>query len=118
MRPGGLFRALNRDGVLVIRLVGEVDIADAADLEAALSAAASNDDTQPLIVDLTDLDYCDSAVIAALIRQRKRYGERFEIVLPKTAKMRRIFDILSLETALHISDDLRSAAGTRVLRNP
>lgn len=57
------------DGHLVVALLGELDVADAAAVAAALMAAA---DREPWIVlDLASLEFIDVSGMAALVRARK-----------------------------------------------
>ena len=58
-----------RDGKVVVALRGELDMADAASVAAALAAVAAR---QPeIIVDLSFLEFIDSSGVAALARGRK-----------------------------------------------
>jgi anti-sigma B factor antagonist len=57
------------DRHLVVTLVGELDVADAAEVTAALMTAA---DREPrIVVDLASLEFIDVSGIAALMRARK-----------------------------------------------
>ena len=57
------------DGKVVVALRGELDMADAASVAAALAAVAAR---QPeIIVDLSFLEFIDSSGVAALARGRK-----------------------------------------------
>jgi anti-sigma B factor antagonist len=57
------------DGHVVVALRGELDIADAVSVTAALAAVAARD--LEIIVDLTGLEFIDSSGVAALARGRK-----------------------------------------------
>ncbi|HEX9541883.1 MAG TPA: STAS domain-containing protein [Streptosporangiaceae bacterium] len=57
------------DGHVVVALRGELDIADAVSVAAALAAVAARD--LEIIVDLTGLEFIDSSGVAALARGRK-----------------------------------------------
>jgi anti-sigma B factor antagonist len=52
------------DGTWVLTAVGEIDMSNAADFRAALAGTAPSDQT--LIVDLTAVEYLDSAGLTAL----------------------------------------------------
>jgi len=54
------------DGHVVVALRGELDIADAVSVAAALAAVAARD--LEIIVDLTGLEFIDSSGVAALAR--------------------------------------------------
>ncbi len=57
------------DGHVVVVLGGELDLVDAADVEAALVTAAARE--PEIIVDLAALAFIDSSGVAALARGRK-----------------------------------------------
>jgi anti-sigma B factor antagonist len=57
------------DGHVVVALRGELDIADAVSVAAALAAVAARD--LEIIVDLAGLEFIDSSGVAALARGRK-----------------------------------------------
>lgn len=64
-----------RDGVTVATLRGELDVADAASVAAALAVAAEN--ARMVIVDLAELEFIDSSGVAALAeaaRQARQGG--------------------------------------------
>jgi anti-sigma B factor antagonist len=56
-------------GHVVVALRGELDMADAAEVAAALAAVAARE--PQIIVDLADLEFIDSSGVAALARGRK-----------------------------------------------
>lgn len=58
------------DGRAVVALRGELDVADAASVAAALTAAAAR--ASELIVDLAGLEFIDSSGLAALVLARKQ----------------------------------------------
>jgi len=57
------------DGHVVVVLSGELDVADAADIAAALTMVAAG--APEIIVDLAGLEFIDSSGVAALARGRK-----------------------------------------------
>ncbi|WP_089157652.1 STAS domain-containing protein [Micromonospora sp. NBS 11-29] len=59
------------DGVRVLTVVGEVDLSNAASFAAALEDAV-RPDGEPLVVDLTEVEYLDSAGLAALFPHAER----------------------------------------------
>ena len=63
--------AIRDDGAhVVVTLRGELDIANAADLEAVLSEAAARN--PHVIADLSDLTFIDCASLGVLVRARTR----------------------------------------------
>jgi anti-sigma B factor antagonist len=57
------------DGHVVVALRGELDVADAVSVAAALAAVAARE--RAIIVDLAGLEFIDSSGVAALARGRK-----------------------------------------------
>ncbi len=58
------------DGTRQLTVIGEIDLSNADELTRALADAVSPD--HPLLVDLTRVDYLDSAALAALFAQADR----------------------------------------------
>ena len=58
------------DGHVIVALRGELDIADAVSVAAALTAVAARE--PEIIVDLAGLEFIDSSGVAALARGRKQ----------------------------------------------
>ncbi len=59
-------RAYDAGGILVVALSGEVDLSNHAVLRAALTRAAAQA-TGPVVVDLTELAFCDVRGVAAVL---------------------------------------------------
>ena len=76
---------LEQDGqVVCASLTGDVDLSNAGSLRAELTGATSNH-ALGLIVDLTDVDYLDSAGLHLLHHLREDVvsrGQRFRLVIP------------------------------------
>jgi anti-anti-sigma factor len=60
------------DGALVLTAAGEIDMSNAETFAAALIEAAGHAGDGPLVVDLTAVEYLDSAGLAALFDQAER----------------------------------------------
>jgi len=86
------------DGVPVVIVDGEVDIANIDDLNESLRAAGEFD-AGAVVVSLEEARYFDSAAIHALVSCRARLStsrQGFLIVRPATAAGRRILEICGL----------------------
>lgn len=106
----------DRDGVRVVPLAGEFDLAVAEPLESFLAAAL--DASKPVVIDLGQTVYIDSTVLSLLVRQKKSAGDHLAIVVPKGTKLRRIFEITSLDMGLGIAESIADAIrqlGTSIL---
>jgi anti-anti-sigma factor len=86
----------------VLVVTGEWDIGSAEQFADAVEARLGRD--LPLIVDLSQCAYLDSTILNVLIRSANTAPGRIGIVVPSTARIRRIFNIAGLEDALHLSE--------------
>jgi anti-sigma B factor antagonist len=102
------------DGHVVVMLRGELDVADAAGVAAALAVVAGR--VPEIIVDLAGLEFIDSSGVAALARGRKlarHAGGDLLLAAPQHQVLRllaltRLIDVL----AVHVSvDDAAASAG-------
>lgn len=77
----------SRDRAVVARVTGEIDLSNAGYLERTLLEATPND-TISLVLDLSELDYLDSAGIQIIYRIRESLRSRGQIlalVIPSTS---------------------------------
>jgi len=99
------------DGICVVKVGNEVDIANADVLERYLGDASGA--AEKLIVSLEECRYMDSSGIRPLIRLAARLGDGFFLVVPNGTQIRRIFDLLDLGAQLQVFasvDEALSAA--------
>ena len=66
------------DGVCVVRVSGDVDIATAGQLRDALVTSA--DGGHPVVADLSGVTFLDAAGLSALVAGRRATGGRLRIV--------------------------------------
>ena len=97
----------------VVRASGEIDLSNWEGLKSALAGAAS-DSPRGLIVDLTDVDYIDSAGLQAVLMAyhticRQRQG--LLVLVLGNANMRMIFGFIQPEQlpGCRVTEDLASA---------
>jgi anti-sigma B factor antagonist len=99
------------DGRAVVALRGELDLADAAAVEATLTALAAR---EPLIiVDLAGLEFIDSSGMAALARGRRqawRAGGDLVLAGPRH-KVMLVLAITRLTDAFRVYATVEDAAG-------
>ncbi len=94
------------DGQGRLALIGEIDIANVADAEAALSPIAASG--TPLVLDLVGLTYCDSqgvAMLFRLARQARDSGGALTVANPQGI-VSRVFEITRLDEAVDVIIDL------------
>ena len=107
------------DGYELLSVEGELDIATAPRMIAALSEAFAELST-PLVVDLSSVDFMDSTGLALLMnayRRVRRRGQGFAIVCPG-GPISRVFEIADMVESLHVCPDRASAriAATQAAR--
>ena len=98
------------DGYELLEVEGELDIATAPRMIAALNESFARLD-RPLIVDLSSVDFMDSTGLALLMnahRRVKRRGQGFAIVCPG-GPISRVFEIADMVDSLHVYPDRVSA---------
>jgi anti-sigma B factor antagonist len=98
------------DGYELLAVEGELDIATAPRMIAALNEAFA-DLSAPLVVDLSSVDFMDSTGLALLMnahRRVKRRGQGFAIVCPG-GPISRVFEIADMVDSLHVYPDRASA---------
>jgi anti-anti-sigma factor len=97
----------DRDGRAVVVIRGELDLATAPDLDAAIKSRL--DDGQDVVVDLRELDFMDSTGLRVLVAAHGRVEgteQRFLIVRPLPgASIERILAVAGVERVLDLIDD-------------
>lgn len=74
----------SRDGIVIARVTGEIDMSNATDLRTAITEATPND-ALGVVLDLSDVDYIDSAGIHLLYRlgeSLRNRGQTLRVVIP------------------------------------
>jgi anti-sigma B factor antagonist len=107
------------DGYELLTVEGELDIATAPRMLAALNGAVA-DMSRPLVVDLSECVFMDSTGLALLINVRRRVvrrGHGFAIVCP-SGPIARVFEIADMVESLRVFPDRESArlAATQAAR--
>jgi anti-sigma B factor antagonist len=98
------------DGYELLAVQGELDIATAPRMIAALNEAVASLE-RPLVLDLTSVDFMDSTGLALLMnayRRVNRCGQGFAIVCPG-GPIARIFEIADMVESLHVRPNRASA---------
>lgn len=77
-------RLTSRNGILIAHVTGEVDMSNAGDLRAAIIEATPNG-ALGVVLDLSEVDYVDSAGIQLLYRlgeSLRNRGQTLRVVIP------------------------------------
>ena len=103
-----MFHVQQRGAASLIEVREDLDIATASTLESAIVIAECTS-TARIVVSLEHCPYCDSSGLAALIRSKKRLGDRLIVVVPLESRVRRVFEVTGLTAALDLHPNLRVA---------
>ena len=103
-----------RDGVVVARLGGELDIAEAGDVgERILDAVTVA--TRGVIVDLSGLTFMDSSGVSMLFSLARRVASRrqeLRVVAPSDGPVARVLELVGFDRAAPVHEDIASASGS------
>ena len=100
-----------RDGSIVARLNGEVDMSNAAYVRDQLLASIPND-ALSLVLDISACRYLDSAAIEVLFEVSRRLGRRrqeLRLVMPPESPLRRVIELTEVHTAAPVYESLDKA---------
>ncbi len=95
-----------RGTVVGARVAGEIDLANATDLQRDIAAVVSNDATG-LVLDLSGLTFMDSSGIHMLFGLNERLrvrAQRLAVVLPRGNPARRVLDLSGPEPAAWVHE--------------
>jgi anti-sigma B factor antagonist len=101
------------EGVEVVMVGGELDIASAPRLISVLNRAVQ-EALRSLVVDLSDVNFMDSTGLALLINAHHRLTRRrkgFAVVCPP-GHLWRVFEVTDMVETLHVCPDRDSAWAT------
>lgn len=88
------------DGEAVrVRIAGEIDLANAAEVQDEINAKITNDATE-VVLDLADLAYLDSAglrILFTLAERLRVLQMRLDLVVPPGSPVRRVVEMSGLE---------------------
>ena len=101
------------DSLLIARLTGEVDISNAASIEDAIATATPNQ-AVAIILDLSDLEYIDSAGISLIYRLREKLqvrGQDLKLVIPTDSPAADALRLAGVAPHLQIMESIQEARG-------
>ena len=99
------------DGVRLIEVFGELDLATAPRLCARLDAARGQR-VRRVVVDLTGVDFCDSTGLRALMgasTELRHAGGKLAVVLLPDGGVARLFEVTGIHEALPVHDTQQGA---------
>jgi anti-sigma B factor antagonist len=97
------------DGATVVRLAGELDLYNAADVRQALADAAAEKPGR-LVVDLSEVSFIDSTALGVLIEGRTKLENRRAFLIAAPGReTRRALQVSGLDRHLSVHDTLDEA---------
>jgi len=90
---------VERERAWVVSFSGELDIWKEDEVEAKLELV---DGTRPVVVDLSEVRYLDSAFLSALIRLRRRLPNIRITLVVQTPSVRRVFALTEMDRLFEI----------------
>lgn len=103
-----------RDGAVIVKLVGELDLYNAPEVRSALLQLTS-EQPERLVIDLGDVDFVDSTALGVLIEARTKLDNRRSFLLASPGReTHRALQISGLDQHLSVHDSVESALATSV----
>ncbi len=93
----------------LVEAVGEVDLTTATQLREPLMEAVTGAEKSPVIVDLSQVDFIDSAGLALLVEARKRLapeGRTLNVLLTQGRQPERVLKLGRFDTIMHLAYDM------------
>lgn len=98
-----------RNGAIVVRLVGELDLYNAPEIRAALLDVCA-EQPERVVVDLAEVDFVDSTALGVLIEARTKLSNRASFFLASPGlETHRALTISGLDQHLSVHDTVDSA---------
>jgi len=94
----------------VLHVLGEVDLANADEFQAAASELTKG--KGDVVIDLTACSYMDSSGLRVLATAHAATGDRLRVVIPKTGSVHRIFEITGLARQFNACENVDAALRT------
>jgi anti-sigma B factor antagonist len=86
-----------------VEVCGEVDLLSEGPFVEEVDALATAQDSAAILLDLAEVDFIDSSGVPALVRVRRRHGERLRLVAV-SAPVQRVLDIAGLTDGFGLED--------------
>ena len=90
------------EGVAVLAVGGEVDLANADDLALALQAPGVAD-AAAIVLDLSDVTFLDSSGLRVVLIAAREHGDRFATVVADESAVARLFSLVEVSDRLTVA---------------
>ena len=98
----------SRDGAVIIRLAGELDLYNVQDVRTALAEAIESEPRR-VVIDLAAVEFVDSTALGALIEARSQLGQDALLLAAPQLETRRTLQISGLDRHLLVRDSVDEA---------
>lgn len=118
MTSVGRVRVEQRGDAVLVRVDGDIDLANAHEVRLALESAPDTE-TAAMVVDLSGTGYVDSSGVAVLVgvaRDLSVRRQRMVVVAPTGAAVRRVLDIVQIGTLAPVYESVDDALAALVER--
>jgi anti-anti-sigma factor len=99
------------EGVVIARLVGEIDLANARAIGSLIAGAVPND-ADGVVLDLSDTTYLDSSGVHLVFDLNERLRERQQrlvLAIPEGSRIRRVLDLVNVGAVVPVTVELEDA---------
>jgi anti-sigma B factor antagonist len=98
----------SREGAIVVRLTGELDLYNAEEVRSALATAIAE---QPrfVVVDLADVEFVDSSALGVLLEARSQLGPNGLRLAGPQLGTRRTLEVSGLDRHLQVHESVDAA---------
>ena len=98
----------SRDGAVIIRLAGELDLYNVQDVRTALAEAIESAPRR-VVIDLAAVEFVDSTALGVLIEARSQLGQDALLLAAPQLETRRTLQISGLDRHLTVRDSVDEA---------
>jgi len=95
---------------VIVRLAGEIDLYNAAEVGAALADVAQKQPAR-VVVDLAEVEFVDSTALGTLIEARKRLSNGRLVLAAPGQEVRRALEVAGLIDHFPVRDTVDDALG-------
>ena len=97
-----------RNGGMVVRLAGELDLYNVGEVSAALAQAVEQAPDR-LVIDLGEVDFVDSTALGVLVEARSKLGPDGLLLAGPQLETRRTLEVSGLDRHLPVHDSVDGA---------
>lgn len=109
------------DGVVIARLVGEIDLANARAIGSLVVGSVPND-AAGVVLDLAETTYLDSSGVHLVFDLAERLAarqQRLALSVPTESRIRRVLDLVNVGAALPVVTSVEDASAVvRAVEDP